>query len=179
MAHNQSEKYIQGAILQSGGTPNVKTNMPIQYADRQPQYMARRTRQFSDVRAKYSSDYVQAKVQGIDSTDFYRYLTTNVRFADIHSSPTITQQATDEIKNVLFAEEKIEYFPLGAKLVTMGSTWICTNPSNLSSVNATAVVKRCNTSYNLYDYYGNIITEPIVLEKSQCLGTTTTSPKIS
>ena len=177
MAQNQSEKYIQGAILQSGGSPVVKTNTPIQYADRQPQYMAKRTRQFSDIRAKYSSDYVQAKVQGIDSTDFYRYLTTNVRLADIHSSPTITQQATDEIKNVLFAEEKIDYFPIGAKLVTMGSTWICTNPSNLSSVNATAVVRRCNTSYNLYDYYGNIITEPIVLEKITMLGNDNDKPQ--
>lgn len=164
MAQNQSEKYIQGAILQGGGTPNVKVNAPIEYKDRQHQYMARRTRQFVGERAKYSSDFVQAKVQGLDNSDFYRYLTTYVRFSDIHSTPTLTQP-TDETKNILFAEEKIDYFPIGAKLETMGSVWICTNPSNLSSVNASAVVRRCNTSYNLYDYYGNILTEPIVLEK--------------
>ncbi len=176
MARNQSEKYIQGAILQGGGTPNVKNNIPIQYADRQKQYMARRTRQFSDVRAKYSSDYVQARVQGIAKDDFYRYFTTYVRFADMHSSPTVTQQ-TDDTKNVLFAEEKIEYFPIGAKLVTMGSTWICTNPSNLSGAQATAVVRRCNTSYNLYNYYGNILTEPIILEKITMMGNDNDKPQ--
>lgn len=176
MAQNQSEKYIQGAILQGGGTPNVKVNAPIQYADRQHQYMARRTRQFVSERAKYSSDFIQAKVQGLDNSDFYRYLTTYVRLSDMHSSPTITQP-TDETKNILFAEEKIDYFPIGAKFETMGSTWICTNPSNLSSVNANAVVRRCNTSYNLYDYYGNILTEPIVLEKITMVGNDNDKPQ--
>lgn len=176
MAQNQSEKYIQGAILQCGGTPNVKSNTPIQYADRQKQYMARRTRQFSDVRSKYSSDYVQAQVQGLVANDFYRYLTTYVRFADMHSSPTLTQQ-TDDTKNILFAEEKIYYFPIGAKLETMGSTWICVNPSNLSGVHTTALVRRCNTSYNLYDYYGNILTEPIILEKITMMGNDNDKPQ--
>ena len=30
---------------------------------------------------------------------------------------------------------------------------------------ATSVVARCNATYNSYDYYGNIIVEPIVVEK--------------
>lgn len=47
----------------------------------------------------------------------------------------------------------------------MGSTWICTNPSNISSVHGTAVIQRCNAAFCLYDYYGNIITEPIIVEK--------------
>ena len=176
MAQNQSEKYIQGAILQGGGIPNVQSNMPIQYADRQHQYMAWRTRAFADDRAKYSSDFVQAKVQGLDKNNWYRYLTTKIRFADIHSMPTITQP-TDDTKNILFAEKKIDYFPIGAKVETMGSTWICTNPSNLSSVNTNAVVRRCNTSYNLYDYYGNILTEPIVLEKITMMGNDNDKPQ--
>lgn len=169
MAQNQSEKYINGAILQNGGIPNVQTNMPLQYADRQKQYMAKRSRQFVSERAKYASDYVKAEVQGIAKDDFYRYFKTYVRLSDMHTSPTATQQ-TDDTKNVLFDEPKIDYFPIGAKLKTMGSTWICTNPANLSGALTTAVIRRCNVSYNLYDYYGNILTEPIILEKVTMMG---------
>lgn len=169
MAQNKSDKYISGAILQGGGIPNIKQNTPTQYADRQKQYMAKRTRKFVSERAKYASDFVNAKVQGIDGNDFYRYFNTSVRLSDMHSTPTLTQP-TDDTKNILFAEEKIDYFPIGAKVETMGSTWLCVNPSNLSSVNPTAVIRRCNTSYNLYDYYGNIVTEPIILEKVTMLG---------
>lgn len=176
MAQNQSEKYINGAILQSGGTPTVRVNTPVQYKDRQKQYMAHRTRQFAHERAKYSSDYVQAQVQGIDLKDFYRYLTTYVRLSDYHSNPTLTQQ-TDDIKNILFAEQQIEYFPIGAKLQTMGNTWICVNPSNMSGAQTNAIIKRCNTSYNLYDYYGNILTEPIILEKVSMMGNDNNTPQ--
>ena len=169
MAQNDSEKYISGAILQGGGIPNVPNNKPVQYADRERQYMAGRTRQFSAVRAKYATDYVKARVQGISKEDFYKWYRTHVRLSDIRSTPLATQQ-TDDTKNVLFDEPKIDYFPIGAKIETMGNVWICTNPSNLSSTLTTAVVRRCNTSYNLYDYYGNIVTEPIVLEKVTMMG---------
>lgn len=176
MAQNQSEKFINGAILQSGGIPNVQTNMPLQYKDREKQYMAKRSRQFVSERAKYASDYVKAEVQGIAKDDFYRYFKTYVRLSDMHTSPTVTQQ-TDDTKNVLFDEPKIDYFPLGAKLKTMGSTWICTNPSNLSSALTNAVIRRCNVSYNLYDYYGNVLTEPIILEKVTMMGNDNGTPQ--
>lgn len=169
MAQNDSEKYISGAILQGGGIPYVPNNKPAQYADRERQYMAGRTRQFSAVRAKYATDYVKARVQGISKEDFFKWYRTHVRLSDIRFTQLATQQ-TDDTKIVLFDEPKIDYFPIGAKLETMGSTWICTNPSNLSSTLTSAVVHRCNVSYNLYDYYGNIITEPIVLEKVTMMG---------
>ncbi len=173
---NNSEKYINGAILQNGGIPNVHNNTPIQYIDRQTQYMSKRSRQFVSERAKYSSDFVKAEVQGISSSDFYKFFKTNIRLSDMHTSPVISQQ-TDDTKNVLFAEPKIEYFPIGAKIKTMGSTWICVNPSNLSSTLTSAIVRRCNTSYNLYDYYGNILTEPIILEKSAMMGNDNGTPQ--
>lgn len=176
MAQNQSEKYINGAILQSGGIPNVNTNMPLQYADRQKQYMGDRSRMFALERAKFSTNFVKARVQGIAKHDFYRCFQTEVRLADMHTSPTSTQQ-TDDTKNILFKERKIDYFPLGAKLETMGSTWICTNPANLSGALTTAVIRRCNASYNLYDYYGNMLTEPIILEKVTMMGNDNDKPQ--
>ena len=165
MASN-SEKYIQNSILQSGGKLNGRPqNTPTQYANRQTQYYSERTRKFVQQRTYLSSDFVQAEVQGLDLNDFYRYLSTYIRFSDITSQMASTTKQTDDIKMVLFKEPFIDYFPIGAKIQTMGNTWLCANPSNMSSVNVNAVVQRCNTAYGLYDYYGNIVYEPIVVEK--------------
>lgn len=145
---------------------NLPLNKPSQYNDRQHQYMARQTVKYVDDRAKYASDYVKARVQGIARDDFYTWLTTFIRLADISALSASASKNIDDIKVILFKEPSIDYFPIGAKIETMGSTWLCTNPSNLSSVHGTAIVQRCNAAYNGYDYYGNIVTEPIVVEKA-------------
>lgn len=163
---NNSEKYIQGVALQSGTGIGPVSNTPTQYGNRQHQYLAHRTEQYIKARAKYSSDFVQANVQGLFKDDFYRYASTFIRLADIAAQSANGSKNVDDVKVILFSEPSIDYFPIGAKIQTMGSTWICTNPSNISSVHSTAVVQRCNAAYSLYDYYGNIVTEPIIVEKT-------------
>lgn len=176
---NDSEKYIRGAIVQGGDmTGGYRLNTPSQYGDRKHQYLAKRTAQFIQERARYASDFVQAEVQGIDLEDFYRYITTNIRLADISSqSASTTAKNVDDAKVILFESPNIDYFPIGAKVQTMGSTWICTNPSNLSGVHSTAIIQRCNAAYSLYDHYGNIITEPIVVEKPTMASNDNSTPQ--
>ena len=82
----------------------------------------------------------------------------------------MSSKRKDDYKQVLFPGISIDYFPIGAKIETMGSTWLCVDPSNISAVKTTAIVARCNTSYNSYDYYGNVVVEPIVVEKYAMLG---------
>lgn len=173
MASN-SEKYIQGAILQSSGVPQVKTNTPLKYGDRQRQYLAARTQQFAAARAQYSSDFVEAQVQGV-LEDFYEYYTTNIRLSDVRSNSSVTTQIGD-FKTILFEEQEIEYFPIGAKVVTMGNIWICANPSNISGAQATAIIRRCNASFNYYDYYGNIKSEPLIIDKVAMQGNDNVAP---
>ena len=156
---------------------NLPLNKPSQYNDRQHQYMARQTVKYVDDRAKYASDYVKARVQGLARDDFYTWLTTFIRLADIAALSASASKNIDDIKVILFKEPSIDYFPIGAKIETMGSTWLCTNPSNLSSVHGTAIVQRCNAAYNSYDYYGNIVTEPIVVEKALMASNDNNSPQ--
>lgn len=175
----RSEKYIRDVAIQSDGTPCafIGRNAPTQYINRQHQYYAKRTQKFIHERAKYSSDFVQAFVQGICPNDFYKYVSTYIRLSDIASLSATSTKNIDDVKVILFADEKIDYFPVGAKLETMGSTWLCTNPSNISSVHGKAVVQRCNAAYCLYDYYGNIVTEPIVVEKRLMSGNDNATPQ--
>lgn len=175
MAYKDSKQYIKSVSAFNGGVNLKPQNTPTQYKDRQTQYMAGRTATFDAHRAYLSTDYVNAEVQGVVNGDFYKWVNTNIRLADIQ-----VQSATkriDDYKQVLLPELGIDYFPIGAKIKTMGSTWLCVNPSNISSVNTKAVVARCNASYNSYDYYGNIITEPIVVERNSMLGNDNGSEK--
>ena len=136
-------------------------NTPSEYATRQTQYLNGRNKKFSQNRAYLASDYVIADVQGLNPDDFYEWSAKYVRFSDIAQSSSMATRKTDDWKEVMFPQEPIDYFPIGAKLVTMGSTWLNINPSNMGGPYSTAVMARCNSSYNSYDYYGNVVTEPI------------------
>lgn len=160
---NDSQKYIKNLIFGSDGS-NVVRNTPSQYNTRQKQYLAERTTRYIAERSYLASDYVQADIQGL-LPYFYDYTTLNIRLADILSPSANTTKKMDDYKQVLIPDRAVDYLPIGAKINTMGSTWIVINPSNISSVSANAVIARCNATYNSYDYYGNIIVEPIVVEK--------------
>lgn len=174
---NNTSKYIADAIVFSSGDSAHPTNAPGQYSSRQKQYMAERTKTFNSERAYLSTDYVSASVQGITS-DFFTWVETDIRLSDVSTSnqTSFAGNKTDDFKKVLFADRSISYFPIGAKLQTMGSTWICINPSNMSTADSTAVIARCNASYNSYDEYGNVVTEPIIVQRADMMGNNSDSP---
>lgn len=166
---NESERLIKNSINYSELRRSFDTNSPSQYANQQRQYMADVSRQFIAQRAYLSSDYVVAEVQGI-TDNFYEFVTTKIRLSDIISPSISISRKTDDFKEILFADPKIAYIPVGAKINTMGSTWLVINPSNIASAQTSAVIVRCNTSYNSYNQYGALVTEPIYVEKSSMLG---------
>lgn len=164
-----SKKYIKNLIFGSNGF-NVAQNAPQQYNSRQRQYLSQRTAKYAAERAYLASDFVQAEVQGL-TDNFYDYTSLNIRLADILTPSATSTKRVDDFKQVLIPDMAVDYLPIGAKIKTMGSTWLVINPSNLSADGlATSVVARCNATYNSYDYYGNIIVEPIVVEKYSMQG---------
>ena len=129
---NESERLIKNSINYSELRRSFDTNSPSQYANQQRQYMADVSRQFIAQRAYLSSDYVVAEVQGI-TDNFYEFVTTKIRLSDIVSPSISISRKTDDFKEILFADPKITYIPVGAKINTMGSTWLVINPSNIAS----------------------------------------------
>lgn len=166
---NQSEKYIKTSLYGGVSGMSYKTNAPMQFAGQQRQYMANASRRFIAERSYLSSDFVEAEVQGITDS-FYDYVQTKIRLSDITTPSASSTKKTDDFKEILFADPKIAYIPVGAKIKTMGSTWLVINPSNIASAQTTAVIARCNTSFNSYNEYGALVTEPIYVEKASMLG---------
>ena len=168
----ENKDYIEAALGAAKPSINFLSNAPPQYKDRRKQYLSKSTKAFVQNRAKYSSDFVGAYVQGLDPADFFAYTPVKIRFSDCSAISAISKNKADDYKEILFENGNIDYIPAGAKIKTMGSTWIVLNPQNISSAICTAIVVRCNTSFNSYDPYGNIVTEPIFVSNEAMTGNT-------
>lgn len=154
-----------------GGMAARRTNAPKQYSGRQKQYSGDATALFYAERAKYATDFVDAQVQGLVPSDFYAWRGQKMRISDTIKQGASLTRKTDDQKEYLLADRGVDYIPEGAKIETMGSTWLATNPSNLSSVAGSGIMRRCNATWNHLDWYGRVRKEPILVEKQQAMAT--------
>lgn len=176
---NDSEKYIRAAASSLPSAYAVQTNTPTQYADRQHQYMAYPLRMFEERRAYLATDYVKARVQGLVPGDFFAWTETEIRLSDVSTQSVTAFDAKlyDNFKEILFKDRRITYIPAGAYIETMGSVWMVTNPKNMSSASETAVAARCRAHWAYYDEYGNVCTEPLVIDRVELLSNVTEKPE--
>ena len=86
--------------------------------------------------------------------------------ADIAPETASTLRKQDDYKSIMFADESIEYVPEGTKIEAMGSIWLVTNPQNISNAIGGGVIQRCRSTWNHLDWYGNLLQEPLCVEKA-------------
>lgn len=165
---NNTQKLLNNIPFPSKNTIKRPPNTPSQYDDRQHRYFRERNAMFIEDRAYIAGDYFLADVQGL-SSNVYDWKKVYIRLADVTSRVDSQAMKTDDFKQVLFKDSWIDYIPLGSKIVCAGSTWLATNPANISAINAKTVVTRCNASYNSYDEYGNVVSEPVYVENQKML----------
>lgn len=154
---------MKNALLANGDVAAYQTNAPGQYADKQREYFSDETKAFTQEYAKYASTYVSARVQGLDAKNPLAWQRRMVRLVDIVRPSAAILRRADNYKLVLFADRDVEYLPPGAKIEAMGSTWLVTNPFNISGGDGAGIVERCNTVWNHLDYYGNVVSEPMIV----------------
>lgn len=163
------EENVKNAMAVSGGLRTGCKNAPGEYSDRRRQYFGEDTALFVNKYAKYTTNFVEARVQGLDPKAPEEWTRTKVRLIDVAPSGVSTLHKQDDYKTVLFEDRRIDYIRPGSKIETMGSTWLVTNPDNISSAVGNAVVQRCNAVLNTLDWYGNVQSEPLCLEKALAL----------
>lgn len=160
----------RNALMFAGGLSTVKGNQPKQYVGRKHQYFEDATSRFQEAFLKYASDFFAAVAQGLNPDDPTEWRAVNIRLADyiplsyIVKPTSVTTRPFDDNKIIKVEDRSVQYIPLGAKFVTMGSTWLSIAPQNISNGDGITVVQRCNATWNHYDYYGNILEEPIVVQ---------------
>lgn len=160
--------YVKLAKRVAGGTLSRPTNVPkARYASRQFQYFADESDTFNDVYARYSSDYVEARMQGLNPDDPFEWNWTHMRLADVVKTSAAMSKYFDDFKFALIDDRSIEYITPGSKIETMGSTWIAMNPVNISGADGQVLIRRCNVTWNFYDEDRNIIKEPMIVESQE------------
>lgn len=155
-----------GNIAALADKPKTPTNRPAQYGDRRNPYFGDATARFAARYGKYASDYTACRMQGLstDPANFYEWADQMIRMADVRKGGNAVDRPIDNYKEFLVVDPRIEYVPEGAKVETMGSIWLVTNPANISSAVGGGVMRRCNAAWNHLDWYGNVRKEPLVLE---------------
>lgn len=150
---------IRNALLTAGKSYLQRgTNSPYN-GDTQTQYFADASRVFARKNLRWSSNMVLAQVQGLDDNDFYAYKPLRIRTA-MMIDPTTGKNLGSDWQKIMVENPKIDFLPLGAKVVFNGNTWLVVNPMNVQSITGTSVIRRCNAVWNHLDYYGNILHEP-------------------
>lgn len=151
-----------------GGSRSLQTasNRPKAYSDRKNPYFADATGRFIAEYARFATNHTAARMQGLNNADFYAWSEQLLRLADVNKRGGAIDRPTDGYKEFLVEAHEIEYVPEGAKVETMGSTWLVTNPANISGAVGSGIMRRCNATWNHLDWYGNLKKEPMVVEKA-------------
>ena len=130
------------------------------------QYMDGPARRMLEKMAPYATDFFGAEVQGLDPENFWKSGWYEIRAADTFPSAAISESSRQsDWKTITFRRQDIDYLPTGAKVWFWQSCWLAYNPENIGGAFPTAVIRRCNRNWKRYDYYGNILSEPFVVER--------------
>lgn len=154
---------IKNTKVISGSSLSFRSYQPKQYTGIQKQYYKDENALFIEQYAKYSSDYIEAQIQGIDPENPLEYTTAHIRFANVVRPSASIANNFDNFKYILVAEKECGYLRKGAKIEALGSTWLVINPDNLSGATGNAVIQRCDASWHYLDWYGKLCSEPIAI----------------
>lgn len=157
---------VIGNTRLSGGKvrPYVK-NEPAQYGDKRHEYFATPTEIFREEYLKYASDFVGAEMQMWPEGETEAvWAPVELRFANVVRPTAAIQRNFDDYKQILPRDPRIGYIRPGTLVRSMGNVWLVVNPDNMSGGEGAAIVRRCNAVWNHLDWYGNLVSEPIVVE---------------
>lgn len=161
---------VQQGILSGSRLRQSAKREPGQYKDRQTEYYAEVTDRFRQENLKYASDFFEALVQNWDKggewESFY------IRMADVVRPTAAITRKFDDYKMIIPQEPEYNYLRPGTLIQAMGSYWMVYNPLNISGGEGASIIRRCNTTWNHYDYYGNLVKEPIIVENARANAST-------
>lgn len=160
------ERVQSAVLLRAPPGPAGNGPLPSETGQRK-QYMEDPAKRILEEMVPYSTDFFGAQAQGLDPEDFWALKWYEIRAADTFPSASISDNSRhSDWKTIVFRRRDIDYIPTGAKLWFWKNCWLAYNPENVGGAYSNAVVRRCNRVWTRYDYYGNVLQEPFVVERS-------------
>lgn len=162
------QQSIRNGMLANGAfSVYFNPNLPGQYKDRQFPYFNDNSALFRQKKLQYASDFIAAEAQGLFPDAPTEWTPCRIRMADVVNPSSAIQRDFDDYKMIIMESPQIEYVPHGTKFKAMGSYWLMWNPINISASDGSGVVRRCKAVWNHLDYYGNVLSEPFVVESER------------
>lgn len=116
----------------------------------------------------HASNVFDGLVQGINQDDWYAWTPVKLR-ASLLVEPTTGDELSSTWQKIVILDKNINYLSNGAYVKFNNSTWIVFNPENIAQEIGVAVVAKCTTTYNNYDWYGNLVRTPMYFAKGMML----------
>lgn len=158
---------IRNGMLTASGINPVSSNSPVKNKNMSNKWSDETALLYEQI-GPYASDVYNAQIQGLDYGDFYSWSKVKIRVAKVFD-PTTGENLDDSWRRILVIGRNIDFIPQGAFVKFNKSVWIVYNPTNLASPVGTAVIVRCNCTYNSLDYYGNLVKTPMMFAKGKIL----------
>lgn len=158
-------KTIKNGLAIGGQRPPIARNADGVYSGRKTPYFATPQNRIASLYGKYADNCYDAELQGYDPQDFYKFWPVQIRCEDVSREATGTNLSDDVKGMVVYYPEGVNYVPIGAHVVFASSTWLVTNPANISAILTESIIRRCNAMYNRLDWYGNVVSCPFSLSK--------------
>lgn len=117
-----------------------------------------------------ASNVFETAAQGIDFDDWYKYVPIMIRVdnaVQISSGELLTD---DWMKIHIIKPTGIDTIGQGAYMNFDSNWWMVYKPKGVFTVRGTALIRRCNTVVNKLDYYGKIVSVPMIFNKLGTLG---------
>lgn len=160
-------KNIKNGKLSSYELNIVHTNAPSKTTPIHSKYNAE-TAWYYDKYAKYADNVFEAEIQGLDYNNFYAWKKVKLRSSAV-VDPSTGENLSITWQKIYILDKHVDFIPIGAYVKFNNATWIVYNPDNIASATGTAIVVRCNATYNTLDYYGNVVKTPMFYAKGTIL----------
>lgn len=158
---------IKNARLGSSSINPVKTNAPYESGPLSNHWGTEAAYAYQ-LLGPYAGNVFEAEIQGLDYENFYDWHKVLLRSAPVVDATT-GDNMSEDWQRIFIIDRHIDFIPVGAYVRYNNNVWIVYNPDNVTQDIGTAVVQRCNTTYNTFDWYGNVVKTPMSMSKGKIL----------
>lgn len=159
---------VTGTVNKSNGT-KIRTGL-------QKQYVRDETILYTADIGELASNVYETASQGIDQENWYSYIPIKIRVDNAVQVSSGELMTDDWMKIYIILPTGIDTIGQGAYMYFDSNWWMVYKPKGVFTVRGTALIRRCNTVINKLDYYGNIVSIPMVFSK---LGTLGNAPQVT
>lgn len=158
---------IKNARLGASVMSPVKTNAPYESGPLSNHWGTEAAYAYQ-LLGPYAGNVFEAEIQGLDYENFYDWSKVLLRSAPVVDATT-GDNMSEDWQRIFIIDRHIDFIPVGAYVKYNNNVWIVFNPDNVTQDIGSAVVQRCNTTYNTLDWYGNVVKTPMSMSKGKIL----------